>query len=178
MAAEMRGSGTSEGSRRGGQFMDDRESLMALVEQMPRVEKEAYKSYGALNVEAAFPNRKMVVYTLRGGRPENIEILNFGDLVMERIGGPAVLVSDQHGEFSIGMTPTRYRGRDLFLHVPQNFAFHWKGKQTPDGKVQFVPHYAVLVKTRSKEIHQVEGHTYCVTFNKFQERFPDLKLRY
>jgi hypothetical protein len=181
MAAEMQGNERSQGTRgspRGGQFLDDRESLVALVDMMPRVEKDVYNSYGALTLEASFPNRKMVVYTLRGGRPENVEILNFGDLGMDRFGGPYAFVGDSQGDFSIGMVPTRYRDREVFLHIPQNFVFKWKGKQKPSDKVEFVPHYAVLVKTRSKEIHQVEGHTYCVTFNKFQERFPDVRLRY
>ena len=89
-----------------------------------------------------------------------------------------VHVEDSRGGFSIGAVPSRYRSRELFLHVPQNFVFKWKGKQKSEGKVEFVPHYAVLIKTRSKDIHQVEGHTYCVTFNRFSERFPDLKFRY
>lgn len=167
---------TSE--RAGGQFMDDPASLTALIETMRRPDRELYMSYGALMLEAAFPNRKMVVYTLSGGRPTDIEMLQFGDIEMERIGGCMVHIDDSQGGFSIGMVPTRYRDRELFLHVPQNFTFKWKGKRNPDGKVQFVPHYAVLVKTRSKEIHQVEGHTYCTTLNKFRERWPDLNLRY
>jgi hypothetical protein len=162
----------------GGQFLDDRESLVALVNSMSRAEKETYQSFGALMLEAAFPNRRMVVYTLRNGRPSDIEILTFGDLEMARIGGATVHVADTKGEFEIGMVPTRYRSRDLFLHIPQNFTYKWKGKRNSEGKVQFVPHYAVLVKSRSKEIHQVEGHTYCATFNKFRERWPDLDLRY
>lgn len=164
--------------KRGGQFLDDHASLLALVREMPRPEREEYADYGALNMQAAFPNRKMVVYTLRDGRPDGIEILTFGDLEMNRVGGPLVHVEDLRGGFSIGPVPSRYRDRELFLHVPQNFVFKWKGKQVSDGKVQFVPHYAVLMKTRSKEIHQIEGHTYCVTFNDFKERFPDLNLRY
>jgi hypothetical protein len=162
----------------GGQFLDDPASLAALIDSMPREARDQYKSYGALMLEAAFPNRKMVVYTLKGGRPADVEMLTFGDLEMARIGGPQVYVADSKGEFSIGVVPTQYRQRDLFLHVPQNFTFKWKGKQISVGKVQFVPHYAVLVKSRSKELHQVEGHTYCATFNKFRERWPDFNLRY
>lgn len=178
MAAERRGVAAEGESRRGGQFLDDHQSLQALVDQMPRAERDDYRGYGALNLEAAFPSRKLVVYTLRGGRPDGVEILNFGDLGMDRVGGCYVDVGDSQGGFSIGMVPTRYRDRDVFLHVPQNFTFKWRGKQITEDKVQFVPHYAVLVKTRSKEIHQIEGHTYCVTFNKFQERFPEVRLRY
>lgn len=146
---------------------------------MPDKEKEEYRSYGALNIESVFPNRRMVVYTLRSGEPVDIQMLLFGDIEMDRIMGPRATVQDGAGEITIGPVPTRYRNRDLFFHIPQNFVFKWKGKQTPSGGVQFAPHYAVLVKTKSKEIHQVEGHTYCVTLNKFWERFPHLKnIRY
>ena len=162
-----------------GQFLDDGQSFKALVDSMPETEREEYRSYGALNLESAFPNRRMVVYTLKGKEPVQIEMLLFGDLEVSRIPGPVVTVSDKQGEFSISTVPARYRKRDLFLHVPQHFELKWKGKQNPGGTVQFVPHYAVLVKSRSKEIHQIEGHTYCVTLNKFWERWPHLKnIRY
>lgn len=158
--------------------MDDAQSLQALVEAMPAAERESYRSYGALNLMSAFPNRRVIVYTLKDGEPEGIEQLLFGGLDMTRTDGCTVSISDSHGEFTVGMVPRRYRKRDVFIHVPQNFTFKWKGKKSGDRNVQFVPHYAVLVKTRSKEIHQVEGHTYCVTLNEFRERWPHLNVRY
>jgi hypothetical protein len=164
---------------RGGQFLDDSQSLQALVDVMPEKERDEYRSYGSLALESVFPNRRMVVYTLRGQQPTDIEMVLFGDITMDRIKGPAAVVHDEQGDFEIGVVPTRYRKRDLFFHIPQNFVFKWKGKHVSSGAVQFAPHYAVLVKTRSREIHQIEGHTYCVTLNKFWERFPNLKnIRY
>lgn len=162
-----------------GQFLDDEQSLQALVELMPAGEREEYNDFGSRSLESVFPNRRMVVYTLRSGQPENIRMVLFGDIHMDRIKGPTATIEDESGEIEIGAVPTRYRNRDLFFHIPQNFVFKWKGKRTPTGSVQFAPHYAVLVKTRSREIHQIEGHTYCVTLNKFWERFPHLKnIRY
>lgn len=164
---------------RTGQFLDDAQSLQALVDIMPEAEREEYRSYGSLALESVFPNRRMVAYTLRHGQPEDIQMILFGDVAMDRVKGPTAIVQDDSGELEIGTVPTRYRRRDLFFHIPQNFVFKWKGKQTSTGQVQFAPHYAVLVKTRSREIHQLEGHTYCVTLNKFWERFPHLKnIRY
>jgi hypothetical protein len=165
---------------RSGQFLDDHESLQALVDVMPDKDREEYRSYGALTLDAVFPNRRMVVYTLRDKEPANIQMVLFGDIEMERIKGPTATIQDNRGDIGIGVVPTRYRDRDLFVHIPQNFVFKWKGKRTSTGQVQFVPHYAVLVKARSKEIHQIEGHTYCVTLKTFWERFPHLKndIRY
>jgi len=161
-----------------GRFLDDTESLRAIIQLMSPGERILYDSFGALTVEAAFPSRRMVVYTLRGGVPCDIVILTLGDLELVWPECPKITVSDSAGDITVGVVPTQWRGRDLFIHVPQTFQLKYKGKRTAGGDVQFVPHYAVLIKTRSKEHLQVEGHTYCVTLNKFRERFPQTPLRY
>lgn len=161
-----------------GRFLDDRESLEAIVRGMPAADRATYESYGALVKEAVFPNRKLVVYTLLDGRPQNISMLTAGDLSLDRINGPVATVSDEKGSEKVSVTPTRWRGRDLFLQVPQHFEVKWTGKSVGKERVEFVPHFALLFKARSKEFHQVEGHTYCATLNKFRERFPEVPLRY
>lgn len=159
-------------------FLDDQASLQALIERLPEDAKQEYKSYGALTLESAFPGRKMVVYTLKGGKPSDIVVITFGAFMCDWETGPSAEVQDGRGRMTIDTSPRKYRPRDLYLHIPQNFSLKYKGRQTGKTDVDFVSHYAVLVKTRSKEIHQVEGHTYCVTLNKFRERFPDLNIRY
>ena len=158
-------------------FLDDAESFTAVIAAMPVKDRTLYESYGALTLEAGFPNRVMVVYTLSKDRPVDIEILTLGGMEMTRVGGPTVELEGKQGLQVLGVKPKRWGTRDLFLHVPQNFIFRWKGKQTPKG-VQYVPHYAILIKTRSREHLQVEGDTYCVTLNKFRERFPKVPARY
>lgn len=159
-------------------FMDDPESLKALIEQIQEPEKTEYKSYGALTIEAVFPSRKMVVYALKAGAPSDIEVISFGSFMCDWDSGPHASVEIASAKVQVGTTPTRLASRDVFMHIPQQFTLKYKGRRSPRSGVEFISHYAVLVKTRSKEIHQVEGHTYCVTLNKFRERFPDLKLRY
>lgn len=161
-----------------GKFFTDAESLSALTDKMLTHQKYVYESYGALEIEAAFPNRKMIVYTLNEGRPENITTLLFGNIeILNRV-GPTVIVSDEIGTITLGVIPVKWRDRDLFLQVPQNFVFRWCGKLSNSNEVQFVPNYAVLVKTRSKEFHQISGHTYCTTLNKFNNRFPEIKIKF
>lgn len=159
-------------------FLDDSESLTALIQRMAEPERSEYKGYGCLGLESAFPGRKMVVYSLRGGQPADFEIISFGELKVSWDTGPTAQVFDRLGTTDLVTTPKRLRPRDLFLHIPQSFTLKYKGRKNSGAGVDFVSHYAVLIKTRSKEIHQVEGHTYCVTLNKFRERFPDLKIRY
>lgn len=164
---------------RTGQFLDDHQSLRALVESMPPPEAQEYDSYGSRALESVFPNRRMVIYTLRDGEPTDIHMIMFGDIEVSRIQGPTATIQDSEGAVKVGTVPTKYRNRDVFFHVPQNFVLKWKGKRTSTDQVQFVPHYAILIKTKSREDHQVEGHTYCVTLNRFWERFPHLKnIRY
>lgn len=162
-----------------GRFLDDAQSLRAIVRSLPAPLLEEYESYGALGLEAVFPNRRMVVYTLQQSEPQGVGFLTFGDLSLDRMAGPRVEVEGPDGALlSVGVLPAKLPGRDLFLHVPQNFVFKWKGRDAGPKGVQFVPHYAILIKTRSKEHHQVEGHTYCVTLNNFRERFPGVNVRY
>lgn len=159
-------------------FLDDKESLQALINSMPAAELAEYKGYGALTLESAFPGRKMIIYTMKDGKPSDIEVITFGDFRCDWDNGPHVEVADSRGKMQVDAVPRRYRPRDLFLHIPQNFTLKYKGRTGGKSAVDFVSHYAVLVKTKSKDIHQVDGHTYCVTLNKFRDRFPDLKLRY
>lgn len=161
-----------------GRFLDDRESLVAIVNSMPPGHREVYDQYGALVKEAVFPNRKLVVYTLLDGRPQNISMLTVGDISLDRINGPVATISDEKGSEKVSVTPTRWRGLDLFLQVPQHFELKWTGKAAGEGVVHFLPSYALLFKTKSKEFHQVEGHTYVVTLNRFRERWPSVPLRY
>jgi hypothetical protein len=161
-----------------GRFLTDAQSLEALIEQMPPRLKQEYTALRALSLESGFPNRRMVVYTLRNGLPSDICMLLLGDMEMTRIGGPTITVTDDKGPTTLSVRPMKWRDRDLFLHIPQNFIFKWKGKRTAAQEVQYLPHYAVLIKTRSKEHQQVEGDTYCVTLNNFRERFPTVPVRY
>lgn len=161
-----------------GRFLDDRESLAAIVRSMPAGDREVYEQYGALAKEAVFPNRKLVVYTLLDGLPQNISMLTVGDISLDRINGPVATISDEKGSEKVSVTPTRWRGRDLFLQVPQHFELRWTGKQVREEVIHFVPSYALLFKTKSKEFHQIEGHTYVVTLNRFRERWPSVPLRY
>lgn len=159
-------------------FLDDPQSLAALIEAMPESERAEYKSYGALTLESAFPGRKMVAYTLGPSGPTDIEVISFGDFRVDWDTGPSFEVFDARGTTQMLAVPKRLRPREVFLQVPQTFTLKYKGRQDSKTAVAFVSHYAVLVKTRSKEIHQVPGHTYCGTLNNFRTRFPDLKLRY
>ena len=161
-----------------GRFLDDAKSLAGLIYQMPAVARQAYLEMKALSLESGFPNRRMVVYTLRDGAPTNLSMLLLGDMEMTRIGGPTITITDEKGPAVITVNPRPWRDRELFLHIPQNFIFKWKGRDTGPKGIQYVPHYAILIKTRSKEHLQVNGHTYCVTLNNFRERFPEIPIRY
>lgn len=153
-------------------FLEDAESLRALIERLPAPERAEYKSYGALALESAFPSRKLVAYTLSRGKAANVITLVLGEFRVTPEEGPVVEVEWNGGAEIISTTPTRIGKRDLFLHIPQNFVLTYKGRQNQKTGVGFIAHYAVLIKTRSKEIHQVDGHTYCCTLNRYRERFP------
>ena len=148
-----------------GRFLDDGLSLAALIDMLSPSTRDVYDTFRALSLESGFPNRRMIVYTLADGVPVNRSMLLLGEMEMNRNEGPTITVEDEAGAVIVGVTPIKWRDRDLFLHIPQNFDFKWKGKDAGEKGVQFVSHYAVLIKTRSKEHLQVDGDTYCVTLH-------------
>lgn len=154
-------------------YLTDKDSLDALVGEMPPAERAEYKSYKSLALESAFPGRRMVVYTLRGGVPADIEVFQFGEICVPLKDPPTIRVFYKRREALFGPVPERLADRDVFLSVPQNFVFRWGG-QLIDGVLQFRAQYAVLIKTKSAESRAVEGHTYCVTLKRFTERYPEL----
>lgn len=161
-----------------GKFLDDKDSRQELINRMPCGLREEYLSYKFVAKEAAFPGRVLVAYTMKGRQPTDLDIITLRYLSVTHPDGPvAYATSEGQGEYTIGMVPTKWRGRDLFMQLPLEFIFKWKGKESNTG-VEFAPHYAILVKTRSRWDEKIEGHTYAVTLNDFRERFPGVPIRY
>lgn len=159
-------------------FLDDNQSREALINRMPPGQRDEYLSYKFLAKEAAFPGRVLVVYTLEGGEPKNIDVVTLWGMTVTRTQGPQALASSEgQGEYVIGVVPSKWRGRDLFMQIPLEFIFKWKGKESYTG-VEFAPQYAILTKSRSKWSERIDGHTYCATLNDFRERFPGVPVRY
>jgi len=161
-----------------GRFLDDNRSRQELINQMPSALRAEYQSYKFVAKEAAFPGRVLVVYTLWGGKPENLDIITLRHLTVDQMRGPMTFAtSEGQGDYAIGMVPTKWRGRDLFVQLPLEFIFKWKGKESHAG-VEFASHYAILIKSRSRWDERMDGDTYCATLNDFRERFPEVSVRY
>lgn len=161
-----------------GKFLDDSQSMRAIVSLLQPPLRELYDSYGSLSLEAVFPNRKLVCYTLQADQPTNVETWSFGDLFLNRDTGPMSSFTREDGSVvNFTVLPVKVPGRDVFVQMPQTFELKWKGKDSPRA-IQFVPHFACLLKTVSRVNHQLNGHTYVETLNKFRGRFPVYPLRY
>ena len=158
-------------------FLNDKESRAELVRLMQPKLRSEYESLRWVTKETGFPGRVFIAYTLRGGWPEDIEVITLRAISVSG-DGPVIWAADEVGiDHAIESVPVRWKGRDLFFQVPQEFIFKWRGKLTGT-KLEFGPHFAVLIKTRSKELEQVEGHTYCPTYNDFRDRFPKVHVEY
>ena len=165
-------------SKYSGRFLDDKESWAALVDGMEQGLRSEFNRYGFAKKQSGFPGRVLVVYKLRNHQPEVLDKITLKVITLQ-IGGPVVSArSDGQGDYPITTTPSKWRGLDLFLYVPQNFIFKWVGKYLEGDDVEFAPHYAIIIKTRTREDEQVEGHVYCATLNEFRERFPGVPVRY
>lgn len=160
-------------------YLDDGQSLKALVDCLTLEDRSEYKEYKSLAKESAFPGRRFVVYTLLAGKPSNCEFLSCGRLQMNTDGALELeIASDQSPyPFAVSMVPVRVPGREVYLHIPQNFELKWKAKAGETG-ITFAAHFALLIKTRSNVRRREEGHTYCARLNEFNELFPEAKARY
>ena len=159
------------------EHIPDKSAFLLLVKQMPPQEQAEYNSYFSLTSEACFIGRTFIVYDLINGEPTNTDILRIHGFHLGENSEPVIEYSfkDDNNQRCIanaGLTPTRYRDRELFLSVPQRFEFRWAG-QTQAGSVSFRPHFAILIKTRSRADRLAEGVTGCVTPKRFQALFPD-----
>lgn len=156
--------------------LTDREALRELVARMPRSEHKAYDDMMCLELEPAFPGRRMVVFDLRNGAPWNIEDFAFTAFAYPPGAEPYAEYRYQaDGKFRagrVGMTPSRFSNREVFLSIPQRFEFRWGGRRAGD-HVSFQPQFGLLIKTQHKLLHRIDDATYCVTLKRFQADFPE-----
>jgi hypothetical protein len=154
-------------------FLDDKQSLNELLEFMPQRERVEYQGFRWLSMEPAFPGRKMVVYTIGGGRPTNIDVISFGEIAVGIKEMPTARMFYRNRDQLITPIPSRIADRDVFISIPQHFEFRWAGQEFK-GELEFRAHYAVLIKSQSRDALNIEGHTYCVTLKRFLDAHPQL----
>ena len=159
-------------------FLEDKESRETLVNLMAPALRSEYLSYRWVAKETGFPGRVFIAYTLRGGWPVDLDVITLRAISVDSSGPVIWAASEGQGDYAIEAVPVKWRGRDLFFQVPQEFIFKWKGKQSQDMGIEFGPQFAILIKTRSRELEQIEGHTYCATYNDFRDRFPKVAVVY
>lgn len=159
-------------------FLDDKESARELVNLMPADAKAQYQAFKFLRKFSAFPGRVLVVYTLKNGAPVDVELVRFSALEVDE-SGHFTTGRDETGEIQqISATPGWWMNRDIFFQLPQTFEFSLKAKRSGINGLEFSPHFAILVKTRSRPDEMAEGHTQCMTFNDFRASYPDIRIRY
>ena len=165
-------------SKYSGRFLDDKESWAALVDGMGHELRAEFNRYGFAKKQSGFPGRVLVVYKLQANKPVVLDQITLKSILVQHTGPVVSARSGGQGDYPITTTPSKWRGLDLFLYAPQNFIFKWVGKYLEGDDVEFAPHYAIIIKTRTREDEQIEGHTYCATLNEFRERFPGVPVRY
>lgn len=152
-------------------YLTDQESMEELVALMPEQDQRLHADFRYRSMEPCFPGRRLVIYTLRRGEPTDIELVHFGELAVGVKATPTAKYVYRGGEHLVTPTPAKVRGQEVFLSLPQNFVFRFAGQEV-NGTLEFRAHYAVLIKTRSRDALEVEGHTYCVTLKRFLDRYP------
>lgn len=154
-------------------YLSDKESMQAIIDGMPAAERKLHEEFKWKAMEPCFPGRRMVVYDIRRGMPVNVDTFGFGELAVGVKETPTARLQFKLREHLITPTPSLLPGRKVFLSLPQNFVFRWAGQEI-NGDLEFRTHYAVLIKTQSRDALEMDGHTYCVTLKRFLERYPQM----
>jgi len=153
--------------------LDDKQSFNELVELMPQRDRVQFQTFKWMAMEPAFPSRKMVVYEIHKGKPYKPEIIHFGEFAFGLKEVPTARVVYRNRTQLISPIPSRLADREIFLSLPQHFEFRWAGQEIK-GELEFRAHYAVLIKSQSRDIQQIEGHTYCLTLKRFLDNYPEM----
>jgi len=98
-------------------FLDDGASFDALINLLPADAREEYLSYACLASEAAFPGRKLIVYTIQDGKPGDVEFLTCGPMRMNGDNEFEVDIASDRGHcpFILSMVPIQVPGREVFF---------------------------------------------------------------
>ena len=142
---------------------------------MPPLECKEFESYAALELESAFEGRRFIVFDLDSGAPTNLQTLTLEAFSIPRGQAPSCPSIFQAAGGAqrplLSVVPVRLPHREVFMSIPQKFEFRWGGREF-NGKVSFQPHFAVLIKTRHKHHHKLDGFTYCLSQKRFKQEYP------
>ena len=167
------------------QFLDDDDNLADLADRIPGHDRDIYKSYKALKIEAAFDDRIFVLYKPTGlternehRDPEILTTVRLIDIRLSSTDGIIRVMDDNNGEvMEVGYVPCRVFGYDVFISLPTRLTLKWDARIV-DGVVRRSLSYPVLIKTRTRGDWYSAGVTGMETPNNFRKLFPKVQVNF
>lgn len=160
-------------------YLSQEESLSDLIDRIPGRDRDVYRDFRSLRVEAAFDDRVFILFKPCGLDERNqhrhpeilttVRVLRFWcnseDACVE-------VQDDNTGEvLQIGYVPVRLFGYDVFVSVPPRCQLRWDARYV-EGQVRRSLSYPLLIKTKNLSTYYSAGVTYAETPNSFRALFP------
>jgi hypothetical protein len=163
-------------------FFSDQENNADLLQYMPEEERERYLRFGHNRIEAAFQDRKFIVYQPTGlmsngqhREPNILATLTVSDFEVGHQNGASATLSDLEagGSPSLKIThvPRRVFNYPVYIAIPTNLTLRWDAREVND-RVWRSLSFAVLIKTKNRADFYSKGNTYMETPNKFRKLYP------
>lgn len=170
------------------QYLSEEDNLADLIDRIPGRDREVFKEFRCLTLQAAFDDRVFVVYQPQGlternehRDPKILATLRVIDLACRSGEGCYVrLVNQDTGEeMALDYIPQRVFGFDVFMSIPPKMSLRWDGRVLEGrGAIRRSMSYPLLVKTRNRSDWYSAGVTYCESPNGFRKLFPKSNLTF
>jgi len=123
-------------------------------------------------IEAAYRNRKFIVYRMNGREAEKLATLAVLDFVCDDEDGCTTQIEwlEHPGEIiTVGYEPVQLWGFPIFVHLPVNQKVRWSAKEhdTDDRSLSFL----MVIRTQTRRHLRERDAVYMETYRSYQEEF-------
>lgn len=123
-------------------------------------------------IEAAYRNRKFIVYEMRGRQPEKLATISVCDFECNDEEGCSTQLEwmENPGEFiTVGYEPIQLWDFPVFLHLPVHQKVRWSAREDDinDCSLSFL----MVIRTQTRRHLREKDAIYMETYRSFQEEF-------
>lgn len=153
-------------------FLTPEDFSTYLADRIDDNSKQILSTMRHTRVEAAYTNRKFVVYKMVAGAPSKIATLCVLDFLCDDEVGCSAQIEWMDSDLdpvTIGYAPTQLWDLPIFVHLPVNQKVRWSAREDnpEDQSLSFL----VVVRTQTRRNLRENGAIYMETYRSYQEEF-------
>lgn len=152
-------------------FLMPEDFYKVLADEISDEEKEVLDTMRHTRIEAAYRNRKFIVYQMDNGHPEELATLNIKDFVCDDdFGCSTEIECVETGEIvTIGYHPTQIFDYPIFVHLPVNQKVRWSARDDdPDDRSLS---FLMVVRTQTRRHLRERDAIYMETLRAYHGEF-------